>query len=604
MRVISRRTSLILFSGLVFVLASMLLHLYLNSGSEQTQTYNESRDLIRQLKQQDAVWENEVLKARVAVSHNYDPLVIPLKEMKRLWARFDRREAEQGRDESDQWRDAHDGFLSAFGEKARLVEQFKSHNALLRNSLAFLPTAEDGIQAQINTMLAPNRQEVHVFVTDTYDLLLSALEFAQVTSVERAAEIEVGLGNLAVNTENLPKEFQTPLNLLSNHVALILREQPVVNRLLEQIEAIPVAERLDTITSLLDRDQQQVERINRKNHLYTLWLSGLLMFSVICLAALLVRSFAEVRRVNNALQSANDVLEQRVEERTLALRNAQSELFNAARQAGMAEIATNVLHNVGNVLNSVNTSSDLIARTLRSSKTQGLGKAMQLFREHATDIGRFLDEDPRGRLLPGYLNQLTEAIADEQKEMAIELERMNKSIDHIKEVVATQQSYAGAKNVPEPLSVNDLVEDALRMNAGALTRHQVRVVRDFADLPLVMGDRHRLLLILINLISNAKYAMSGPGSDPRTMILRTRIVEGGLLEMSVLDEGEGIAPENLQKIFAHGFTTRKDGHGFGLHSCALAAIEMNGHLTAHSDGPGLGAVFTLRIPLIAVTEPA
>ncbi|MDT4867433.1 Histidine kinase-, DNA gyrase B-, and HSP90-like ATPase [compost metagenome] len=98
--------------------------------------------------------------------------------------------------------------------------------------------------------------------------------------------------------------------------------------------------------------------------------------------------------------------------------------------------------------------------------------------------------------------------------------------------------------------------------------------------------------------------MSGPGSDPRTMILRTRIIEGGLLEMSVLDEGEGIAPENLQKIFAHGFTTRKDGHGFGLHSCALAAIEMNGHLTAHSDGPGLGAVFTLRIPLIAVTEPA
>lgn len=484
------------------------------------------------------------------------------------------------------------------------MEQFKSHNALLRNSLAFLPTAEDGIQAQINTRLAPNQPEVHVFVTDTYDLLLSALEFAQVTSVERAAEIEVGLGNLAVNAENLPKEFHTSLNLLSNHVALILREQPVVNRLLEQIEAIPVAERLDTITSLLDRDQQQVERINRKNHLYTLWLSGLLMFSVICLAALLVRSFAEVRRVNNALQSANDVLEQRVEDRTLELRNAQSELLNAARQAGMAEIATNVLHNVGNVLNSVNTSSDLIARTLRSSKTQGLGKAMQLFREHATDIGRFLDEDPRGRLLPGYLHQLTEAIAEEQKEMVIELERMNKSIDHNKEVVATQQSYAGAKNVPVPLSVNDLVEDALRMNAGALIRHQVRVVRDFADLPLVMGDRHRLLLILINLISNAKYAMSGPGSDPRTMILRTRIIEGGLLEMSVLDEGEGIAPENLQKIFAHGFTTRKDGHGFGLHSCALAAIEMNGHLTAHSDGPGLGAVFTLRIPLIAVTEPA
>lgn len=604
MSAVSRRGSLLSLSGLVLALSSMLLFLYLNSGSEQTQTYNESRDLIRQLKQQDAVWENEMLKARVAISHDYDPLVSPLKVMKQLWTRFDSQEAEQGRNDSAQWRDAHDGFLAALGEKARLVEQFKSHNALLRNSLAFLPAAEDSIQAQLNKVLDPRRQEVHAFATDTYDLLLSALEFAQVTSADKAAEIEVGLGKLAVNVQNLPSEFQTPVNLLSSHVALILREQPIVNRLLKDIETIPVAERLDTITSLLDRDQQQVEKNDRKYHLFTLWLSGLLMLSVVCLAALLVRSFSEVRRVNNALQASNEILEQRVEDRTRELKNAQSELFNAARHAGMAEIATNVLHNVGNVLNSVNTSSNLIAQTLRSSKTHGLGKAMQLFNEHSDELGQFLTEDPKGKLLPGYLNQLTEAITHEQREIVTELERMSKSVDHIKEVVATQQSYAGAKSVHEPLSVNDLIEDALRMNAGALSRHQVNVVRDFDELPQVMGDRHRMLLILINLISNAKYAMSDQGNEHRTLTLRTRIIDGGFLEMSVLDEGEGIAPENLQKIFAHGFTTRKDGHGFGLHSCALAAIEMNGQLTAHSDGPGLGALFTLRIPLTTAREPA
>ncbi|WP_248918589.1 DAHL domain-containing protein [Pseudomonas entomophila] len=600
----SRRGSFLLLSGAVLAFASMLAFLYLKSGAEQTQVYNETRDLIRQLKQQDALWEAEVLKARVVIASNYDPLVTPLKTMNRLWARFDSLEFEHWHNPSQQWTDARNGFLEALGQKARLVEQFKSHNALLRNSLAFLPAAEDSIQAQLGKVSDPHRPEVHAFATDTYDLLLSALEFAQVTSVDRAAEIDVGLGLLAVNGQGLPENFQTPVKLLSNHVALILREQPIVNRLLEQIEAIPVAERLDDLSRLLDQDQQQVEQNDRRYHFYTLLLSVLLMCSVVGLAVLLFRSFAEVRRVNNALQASNDVLEQRVEARTRELKDAQSELLNAARQSGMAEIATNVLHNVGNVLNSVNTSSDLIARTLRSSKTQGLGKAMQLINAHPDDLGQFLTEDAKGRLLPGYLNQLADAIAQEQRDMAVELERMNKSVDHIKEVVATQQSYAGAKSLPEPLFIHELIEDALRMNTGALTRHHVTVVRDFGPVPQVMGDRHRLLLILINLISNAKYAMSGPGNRQRTMTLGTRVVEGAFLQVSVRDEGEGIAPENLQKIFAHGFTTRKEGHGFGLHSCALAAIEMHGHLTVHSDGPGRGALFTLQIPLVAVMEDA
>jgi two-component system NtrC family sensor kinase len=150
----------------------------------------------------------------------------------------------------------------------------------------------------------------------------------------------------------------------------------------------------------------------------------------------------------------------------------------------------------------------------------------------------------------------------------------------------------------DPLHVSDLLEDALRMNSGALTRHHVTVVKEYSDVPRVMGDKHRLLLILINLISNAKYAMSDLSDRPRQMTLGVKVVDNKTLQVSVKDEGEGIAPENMTRIFAHGFTTRKEGHGFGLHSCALAAIEMNGHLCAYSDGPGKGALFTLQIPLI------
>jgi signal transduction histidine kinase len=104
-------------------------------------------------------------------------------------------------------------------------------------------------------------------------------------------------------------------------------------------------------------------------------------------------------------------------------------------------------------------------------------------------------------------------------------------------------------------------------------------------------------LILINLISNAKYAMSRVSDHERRMTLGVRIIDNATLRFSVEDQGEGIAAENMTRIFNHGFTTRKEGHGFGLHSCALAAVEMNGHLSVHSDGPGQGAVFTLEIPL-------
>jgi len=598
------RRNLALLAAVAVLLASTLLFLYLKSSSNETSTYAESRDLIGRIKQLNAQWETEILKARIAISHNYDPLVTPLSEMTRLWQRFESMESNHGRNDTPTWRASHEAYLAAIQEKTRLVEQFKSHNAVLRNSLAFLPTAEDDIQQPLAQLSDEDKLQLQNIATDTYDLLLSSLEFAQVTSDDKAADILLGMNKLGVNKQRLPEQFHSPIDILSNHVTLILREQPVVNRLLENIEAIPVAERLDDITSLLNEDQQQTDAIDQRYHFYMLVFSTLLVLVLVYLAIRLMRSFGETQRVNKELQTANEVLEQRVEERTRELKDTQSELLDTARQAGMAEIATNVLHNVGNVLNSVNISADLVSRRLRSSKAQGLGKAMQLINEHQSDLGTFLTQNEKGKLLPGYLNQLVEAIALEQQGMTEELAQLSKSVDHIKDIVATQQSYAGANNLVEPLYISELLEDALRMNAGALTRHHVTVVKEYGDVPQVMGDKHRLLLILINLISNAKYAMSDLSNRARQITLGVKVVEDTILQISVKDDGEGIAPENMTRIFAHGFTTRKEGHGFGLHSCALAAIEMNGHLTAHSDGPGKGALFTLQIPLNPVMEEA
>ena len=279
------------------------------------------------------------------------------------------------------------------------------------------------------------------------------------------------------------------------------------------------------------------------------------------------------------------------------LEQVHKQLLDSSRHAGMAEIATNVLHNVGNILNSLNVSAGLVSSTLRTSRAQGLARAMQLMDEHAADLGDFLTIDEKGKLLPGYLSGIAQALALEQQGMILELEHLTRSIDHIKDVVATQQSFAGSSSIVEALQICDLAEDALRMNGEALARHHVSVVREFSQVPVVQLDRAKVLQVLVNLISNAKNAMENMAHESRQITLRVDIVDDSSLRVSVKDEGEGIPAENLTRIFAHGFTTRKTGHGFGLHSSALAARQMGGTLTAHSDGPGQGAIFTLKLPI-------
>jgi signal transduction histidine kinase len=273
------------------------------------------------------------------------------------------------------------------------------------------------------------------------------------------------------------------------------------------------------------------------------------------------------------------------------------QLLDVSRQAGMAEVATSVLHNVGNVLNSVNISSALVTGKVKNSKSPNLAKAVALLQQHASDLGAFLSQDPKGKQLPAYLAGLAEHLAGEQNDILEELKSLTHNVEHINEIVAMQQSYARVLGVMEMLPVVDLVEDALHLNSAALDRHRVKLIREFAAVPRVLMDKHKVLQILINLIRNAKYALDDGGEEDKRITVRVGLSGEQTVSISVIDNGVGIPAENLTRIFEHGFTTRKQGHGFALHNGALAAKELGGSLTAQSDGPGKGASFTLTLPL-------
>jgi PAS domain S-box-containing protein len=279
------------------------------------------------------------------------------------------------------------------------------------------------------------------------------------------------------------------------------------------------------------------------------------------------------------------------------LEKTQRNVVDASRRAGMAEVATGVLHNVGNVLTSLNVSANVVATGLHQSKTASLTRLAELLAEHAADLGDFLTHDPKGRRVPEFMTSLADHLLGERDRLLAEVASLQQNIDHIKEIVGMQQAYATMLGVVESLDPAALMEDAVRMNAGALVRHDVAVERHFAPVPPIRAERGKVLQILVNLIRNAKYAADEGGAERKLITLGVVPGPEGFVRLSVRDNGIGIAPETLAKLFAHGFTTRSDGHGFGLHSSAVVAREMNGHLAAHSDGLGHGATFTLDLPL-------
>jgi PAS domain S-box-containing protein len=287
----------------------------------------------------------------------------------------------------------------------------------------------------------------------------------------------------------------------------------------------------------------------------------------------------------------------RIKEAEASVERVHKQLMEASRQAGMAEVATGVLHNVGNVLNSVNVSANLLSEKLLQSRTPNLAKVAVLLREHSSELGDFLTNDSRGRQLPLYLHQLAERLASEQTLLLNEVGCLAKNVEHIKNIVAMQQAYARPAGITESVQVVDLVEDAFRINHGALARHSIQIRREYEPhLRSLTIDKHKVLQILVNLVSNAAHACAQAPQDNKR--LTVRLTDGGdRVRISVSDNGVGIARENLTRIFSLGFTTRPDGHGFGLHSGALAAREMGGSLLSHSDGPGLGATFVLELPI-------
>jgi len=302
-------------------------------------------------------------------------------------------------------------------------------------------------------------------------------------------------------------------------------------------------------------------------------------------------------QLDRLLGVAWDVSEQVCQdERRLEL---QMQLREVSHHAGMAEVATGVLHSVGNLLNSLGVSTTLVLSGLRDSRTANVTRVARLLTENGHQLGTFLESDPRGREIPTYLARLGEHLDAETRTLYSEMQAIAAHVEHIGKIVAAQQTYARRGGVTEEVDVTELLDNAIALNfAGA---PDIGVHREYQLVPHLTLDRHKLIQILGNLLSNARHALRDLEQGARVLTVRLRPLSQSLA-IEIEDTGVGIGAAVLERLFEFGFTTKKDGHGFGLHASGNLAKELGGEISVHSDGPGRGARFTLCLPLTQSVE--
>ncbi len=299
--------------------------------------------------------------------------------------------------------------------------------------------------------------------------------------------------------------------------------------------------------------------------------------------------------VQQELIEAGKQLEAKVITRTEELNKTKNELVTISREAGRAEFATDVIHNIGNALNSININTDTLRSQMKDLQIPVIKKITELFEINKDNLEKLITKDSVGKKIPDIINQFYEYLKEVQKLTIKDLKEIKKDIQHIQNIIANQQSHAKNILVMEVYSPIEIMDEAIRMNRRTMGRYNISITKKYSAVSDIKTDKHKLLQVLTNLVSNAKQSFEKQNRENRNITCFIR-KQNYILEFEVKDNGIGIYKENITKIFTHGFTTRKDGHGFGLHNSANNVKQLDGELLVRSDGIGKGASFIVKIP--------
>lgn len=311
------------------------------------------------------------------------------------------------------------------------------------------------------------------------------------------------------------------------------------------------------------------------------------------------RRDAELGEKSKVLSRQLKALRNEVTEREAAeqrLRENNREMMRLSREAGIAEVATGVLHNIGNALNSINVSTELLCTQVHEQSRVTAVTLRDFFTTPPENAAAVFSAHPVGPGVRNFAASLARLIVQQMEEAARELASLRTGVIHLKDIVSRQQFLAKTATLSESFNLNEAVKDALLLSKAETMSIDLSVQHPANGPAEAYADRSSVVQILINLISNARESMDEAGTPTKRISIRIGPASDGYVSISITDNGSGIASDQLVTIFSYGFTTKKQGHGFGLHNSANTARLMGGSLKVHSPGIGQGATFTLTLP--------
>ena len=277
----------------------------------------------------------------------------------------------------------------------------------------------------------------------------------------------------------------------------------------------------------------------------------------------------------------------------IELERTQADLIETAHKAGMADIAISVLHNVGNVLNSVICSSSIIESAIKNSSISDLLKANKLLKEHKNDFETFIRNNPKGKKLLEYYLILGDKLQNEKKSIEQELARIIEKARIIERIVKNQQELTYSASLIVSVDLAQVIDETLNIKKNTLQKNDIQIVKSVSNNNIkILGTRAKIIFIFTQIIDNAIDAIADFNTDER-IIKITAIQQNSECIISFTDTGLGIPDSLKEKIFIHGFTTKPYNNGFGLHTCANYLTEMNGTIKVPENRPKEGATFIL-----------
>ncbi|HET9239402.1 MAG TPA: ATP-binding protein [Oligoflexus sp.] len=308
------------------------------------------------------------------------------------------------------------------------------------------------------------------------------------------------------------------------------------------------------------------------------------------------KDFQTILEAEAELEKYKSNLEKLVQERTEKLIQTTKNLVESSRKAGMAEVAIGVLHNIGNALTGANVKVQNLHHSFQNETPIGhLQDLIKLLKEQEPKLGEFLTQDDRGKKVLPFLEVISQELNDQHEDHKQMITLLRKDLSTVSQLIAKQQSHAKFTGTVENLLFADCVEDVLALQSYEMDKYHVKVQKTYQASVTLSSDRHKVLQILTNLISNAIQAMH-QNQGPRLLTIKV-FREGDQVGASVTDNGTGITDDQMTHMFRYGYTTKKSGHGFGLHSCSIDAKILGGTLSCTSEGRGKGSTFTLMLPI-------